>query len=241
MGNCIDLSGQQFGQWVVLSRGQPRTNRHAYWLCQCSCGAIKEVAGMALRNGSSSGCGCKKGEKIAAKNTEDLSNQRFGKLVALHPLREIKSTNQGGIFWECICDCGNKKIVQSSRLKSGDTNSCGCINYSIGENNIALLLKQNDIIFYQEYSFSEIPKMRYDFYLPDYNRLIEFDGKQHYGIVDFFGGEEEFLRRQKNDNIKNEYAISHNIDLVRIPYWERDNITLNMILGDQYLYNPSDR
>lgn len=40
---------------------------------------------------------------------------------------------------------------------------------------------------------------------------------------------------KRRDNEKNEYALSHNIPLVRIPYWERDNITLDMLLGDQYL------
>ena len=40
---------------------------------------------------------------------------------------------------------------------------------------------------------------------------------------------------QKRDKVKNDYALTHNIPLVRIPYWERDNITLDMIMGDQYL------
>ena len=40
---------------------------------------------------------------------------------------------------------------------------------------------------------------------------------------------------QKRDKEKNKYALSHNIPLIRIPYWERDNITLEMLLGDQYL------
>lgn len=40
---------------------------------------------------------------------------------------------------------------------------------------------------------------------------------------------------QKNDNIKNEYCKTNNIPLVRIPYWERDNITLEMLLGKEYL------
>jgi len=40
---------------------------------------------------------------------------------------------------------------------------------------------------------------------------------------------------QQRDKEKNEYALSHNIPLVRIPYWERDNITLDMIMGDKYL------
>ena len=40
--------------------------------------------------------------------------------------------------------------------------------------------------------------------------------------------------RQERDRIKNDYALSHNIPLVRIPYWERDKITLEMILGSTY-------
>ena len=35
--------------------------------------------------------------------------------------------------------------------------------------------------------------------------------------------------------MKNDYAFTHNIPLVRIPYWERDHITLEMILGDEYI------
>lgn len=36
----------------------------------------------------------------------------------------------------------------------------------------------------------------------------------------------------ERDKVKNEYALSHGIPLVRIPYWERDNITLEMLFGD---------
>jgi len=43
-----------------------------------------------------------------------------------------------------------------------------------------------------------------------------------------------------SDKEKNEYALSNNIPLVRIPYWERDNITLEMIMGDKYLVREAD-
>ena len=42
-------------------------------------------------------------------------------------------------------------------------------------------------------------------------------------------------QRQERDKIKNQYALDNNIDLIRIPYWERDNITLELILGNKYL------
>lgn len=41
-----------------------------------------------------------------------------------------------------------------------------------------------------------------------------------------------FKERQEYDKIKNKYALEHNIPLVRIPYWEQKNITLNMLLYD---------
>ena len=77
--------------------------------------------------------------------------------------------------------------------------------------------------------------MRFDFYLPEQNRLIEFDGSQHYQATGGWNDNENLALVQQRDTAKNNYAFEHNIPLVRIPYWERDNITLEMIMGDQYL------
>ena len=81
--------------------------------------------------------------------------------------------------------------------------------------------------------------MRFDFYLTKENRLIEFDGEQHFLANGGWNDENNLVLVQKRDKIKNEYALSHNIPLVRIPYWERDNITLDMIMGDKYLVSTS--
>jgi hypothetical protein len=64
-------------------------------------------------------------------------------------------------------------------------------------------------------------------------RLIEFDGEQHYREVPQWRTSLEVIKQR--DKEKNEYALSNNIPLVRIPYWERDNITLEMIMDDKYL------
>lgn len=58
----------------------------------------------------------------------------------------------------------------------------------------------------------------FDFYLPDYNLLIEYDGEQHYKPSQFFGGEEAYKIRHKHDLIKNKYCEDNNINLLRIPY-----------------------
>ena len=100
------------------------------------------------------------------------------------------------------------------------------------------------INYKKEYSFESLigknqRKYRFDFAIIQNNqviRLIEFDGEQH-----FSSGRGTWKNRdslediQSRDQEKNEWAAAHNIPLVRIPYWERDNITLDMLLGDQYL------
>lgn len=53
-----------------------------------------------------------------------LYGQRFGRLTAIEPCGYSKSKR---ILWRCICDCGRETIVQSDKLKSGHTKSCGCL------------------------------------------------------------------------------------------------------------------
>lgn len=58
MTRAIDLNGQQFGKWSVLVRDQNDPRGCARWLCRCSCGTERVVAGEALRSGRSTNCGC---------------------------------------------------------------------------------------------------------------------------------------------------------------------------------------
>jgi hypothetical protein len=76
-----------------------------------------------------------------------------------------------------------------------------CINVSMGKNN-------------KEYCI----KLPFDFFLPEYNLLIEYDGLQHFQPVDKFGGEKSFRKTQILDKIKNDFASNNNIELLRIPY-----------------------
>lgn len=54
---------------------------------------------------------------------KDISNQRFGRLVAISPTGEKR---WGVSLWKCHCDCGNAHIVAVNSLKSGNVKSCGC-------------------------------------------------------------------------------------------------------------------
>lgn len=70
--------------------------------------------------------------------------------------------------------------------------------------------------------FKKLCRKKIDFYLNEYNICIEYDGRQHYEAVDFFGGNDALLISKKRDNIKNKYCKSNNIKLFRIKY--SDNI-----------------
>lgn len=123
-----------------------------------------------------------------------------------------------------------------TRHDENRTISCGCAHKSSGEIYIEQLLTKINIPYIIQYRFPDFNKKSYDFALIDNNkviRLIEFDGEQHYQEVPTW--RTDLATIQRRDKEKNEYALSHNIPLVRIPYWERDNITLDMLMGDKYL------
>lgn len=54
-----------------------------------------------------------------------LTNSRFNKLLVVS---YSHSSKYGQTYWNCVCDCGNKKVVRRSHLISGSTVSCGCYN-----------------------------------------------------------------------------------------------------------------
>lgn len=104
---------------------------------------------------------------------------------------------------------------------------CPICRDSRGELEIYNLLKKHNIKFTTQKKFKECKNIRplpFDFYLNDLSVCVEYDGGQHFEPVDFFGGEEKFKLQQINDNIKNTYCKENNIPLLRIPYWDYDNI-----------------
>ena len=237
---AIDLTGKRFERLVVIKRVENAKDGHARWLCQCDCGNTTIVSSNVLKRGHSKSCGCLNKEvasKKAKLNYKDLTNQRFGKLIAK---KYLGSFNNKTAQWLCSCDCGNNNFITTSHnLLSGNTQSCGCLK-SKGEEKIKLILQQHNIIYEQEKTFQDLPLKRFDFYLPDFNLLIEYDGQQHYYSNGGWSNEENLKNVQQRDKEKNEYALSHNIPLIRIPYWERDNITLEMLLSNKYLVREAN-
>lgn len=203
--------------------------------CKCDCGNIKEMPSSYW--GRVKSCGCLRQEQYN-KQLIDLTNQRFGKLTVLE--KTNKKNNYGSYLWLCRCDCGNLKEISGAALRHHETFSCGCSFVSAGELKIIQILKLNNINFEQQKTFSTciFPNThklaKFDFYLLDYNLLIEYDGIQHFQYREndnFWNTKEEFEKRQYRDNYKNQWAKENNIKLKRIPYYDYDKIDLNYLLS----------
>ena len=104
-----------------------------------------------------------------------------------------------------------------------------CKSKSFGEKQILKWLTNNTIKFKTQKVFDDCKNQRqlpFDFYLPDYNMLIEYDGKQHYEPIEYMGGKFGFEYRKQNDKIKSEFAEKNDINLLRISYKEVNNISM---------------
>ena len=101
-----------------------------------------------------------------------------------------------------------------------------CIQ-SNGEKRVREVLADLQVDFSEQVRFADCRNKRplpFDFFVPSHRLLIEFDGRQHYENSELWGGEEKLAETQEHDAIKDCFAAEHGYRLLRIPYWEFDNI-----------------
>ena len=107
---------------------------------------------------------------------------------------------------------------------------CPNCNASYGESTIKIFLKKYKINFKQQYTinnedlFCSNKKLFVDFFLPDHNTIIEFNGDQHYKPIEMWGGKEQFEKQQRRDDAVRSYCREHKITLIEIPYKDIGNI-----------------
>lgn len=92
---------------------------------------------------------------------------------------------------------------------------------SRSEKLISTLLDSLEVNYKTEYQFeycTNIRKLKFDFFLPAHNMCIEYDGKQHFEPIEFFGGVDSFNELKVRDNIKNDYCTFNGIKLIRFNY-----------------------
>ncbi len=231
MGGLKNEIGNTYGYLTVIERAENTKDGRAQWLCKCKCGNTTIVLGKHLRSGNTKSCGCYQKERATQSNikrTEDLTGKKFFKLTVLSDVGFSKKNKFGkrDRIYECLCDCGNICLVKGKYLKNGEVTSCGCIR-SKGEFQIEQLLKEHNITYKKEYSFSDlVDKMplRFDFAI--FNKenklysLIEFQGEQHYNSSNGFYNEDIV----RHDKMKIDYCKNNNIKLHIINYKRNHDI-----------------
>lgn len=231
-----DLTGKVFGNLTVLYRIENK-GKNTCWKCRCQCGNTTEVISYNLKNGNTKSCGCLQKTRTSEARKNNICMKEFGKLTALYPTKNRSSDKK--IVWHCLCDCGNYVDLSVGCLTSGNTLSCGCIGKSKGEEKIELLLRRNNIVFERQKHFNscKFPDTNYyayfDFYLPKYHLLIEYDGEQHFyysNNKNTWNNKENFKKVIEHDTYKNNWCINNNFILIRIPFTHYEKLEIKDLL-----------
>lgn len=194
------------------------------FLCE-KCGEIFASSWNDIHSGK--GCSFCAGKRVGKRNNlgflfpELLEEWDYSKNI-IDPY-EVFPKSSTKAWWLCkVCgNCWKASVAKRTHDKTG----CPICKSSKGENRVLNWLKENDILFFPQKVFADCKLdsfLPFDFYLAEYNLCIEYDGILHY--EDKFNNPKEFKLIKKRDKIKTKYCKNNSINLIRIPYWEFDNI-----------------
>ena len=194
-------------------------------------GHFKQVPASHLSGRGCPSCGHEKiSEKIAKTQEEfingaiavhgdryDYSNTRY--------VREKKKV-------EITCKVHGVFLQEPGVHLSG--HGCPRCNSSKGEERVRLFLEAHNIKYESQKTFPDLKNifpLYIDFFLPDYNTAIEYNGAQHYVSVKRWGGDNKLQKDKLRDQIKRDYCSSHGIRLIEIKYTENveDKLTKELL------------
>lgn len=182
-------------------------------------GEFKQEAGAHLQ-----GAGC----LICSGNYQKTTTDFINEAVVLQGNKyNYSKVNYNHIMSEVIITCdkhGDFKQKARDHLRNRGCQKC---NLSHGETRILNYLTIKNIIYIPQKTFdgcTYIRKLSFDFYLPEYNLCIEFDGKQHYEPIKIFGGLSNFKLTKRRDNLKTKFCKNNIINLLRISYKDINDI-----------------
>jgi very-short-patch-repair endonuclease len=180
------------------------------------------------------GKGCPKCAPNSVKDYGDI----FDKLNRLHDTKYSYGENFPKTSEKIEIVCSKHGVFYQTLNNHLDGHGCPFCNESLSEKKINNFFKGLNIKIERQKKFQDCidkKQLPFDFYLPDYNVCIEFDGEHHYKEV--WGGLKELMIIQKHDNIKNQYCKDNGIKLHRLN--KDDNIfeILLAIVNEIIQYN----
>lgn len=117
----MDVSGQRFGRLVAQEIAKRGYGTKWRCLCDCGCEAIVALGDLRKKSGGTVSCGCYKAS-VGSENAIDLTGREFGRLRVV----ERCGTSPRGLYWKCICSCGQESINLAAEMIGGRVVSCGC-------------------------------------------------------------------------------------------------------------------
>ena len=229
-------------QFELVDNEYVGSHEKLYWQClKEECGEIFECDWSHIQNGDE--CGVCRGLQVGMSNCLATLNPELAK--EWHPTKNILSpyevtcSSHKYIWWKC--EEGHEwKAFVANRNKGRGCPEC---NETKGEKRIREVLTFFGYSRDKQYSFNDLigiggGLLRFDesvFWDKEKTKLrmlIEYDGIFHYE-KQYKGDNYETI--QIHDQLKNKYCKENNIPLIRIPYWEFDNI--EEILKDIFIYN----
>lgn len=208
-------------------------NSHQNILCKCKkCNYEWEATPTSLLRAK---IGC---PKCVNKNTGNRCRKLKKEFV-----RELYKVNKNiNVLGEYInygtdilCECNIHHIKFYSKpvhLLRGHSKCSKCSSHiSHGEQQLCKILDDWNITYETQKRFDDcrdIFPLPFDVYLHDYDIVIEYDGEGHYTQInrskDMEQNKMKFDDCKKHDKMKNEYCKKNKIPLIRIPYWEKDDM-----------------
>jgi len=199
--------------------------------CQCK---IDNNVWYASPNKLLLGEGCPICAKIKIGESHKKTEQEFLKEINKINPNIIILSHYNGIYNKIKCQCKKCNFIWETTATSllHKHSQCPKETESYNEKKLQNILSNYFINYSIQKRYSDCKDVRplpFDIYLKDYNILIEYDGEGHYlpiqrGKMSKTEAETSLRLVQHHDKIKTEYCNNQNIPLIRIPYWEKDNL-----------------
>jgi len=208
----------------------PKGDKKYLWICE----KYKHEYLMVAKNiiNRKDGCPYCSGKRTLV-GFNDLASQNPELTQEWHSIKnklkptEVTCMSNKKVWWKCSkCEYEWKTQICNRSNSRGCPN---CYPQSRTVEEIKKLLNEWDIDFIPEKSFDTCKDKRYlpfDFWLPDDNLLIEYNGSQHYKLgTGYYNNKEKFKKTQKHDKIKKDWVEKNpDLKLLIIPYTEQDNL-----------------
>lgn len=219
----------------LISKKYVNANAFLTWQClKPECGEIFEMGWGSVYTGS--GCSFCAGKKVSISNC--LATKRPDMAKQWHPTKnnitpfDVVCGSHRKVWWICENGHGWPAAINNRTILN---RGCPFCNNSHGENFLKSVFDKKDESYISQKTFDGLiglggGLLSYDFYLPKYNLLVEYQGEYHDRAICLYKGEprelaeKRYKKQQEHDERKRKYALANGYNLLEIWYYNLNNI-----------------